>query len=385
MNIYRAVTSFFNNSSKKRAHDEKLTVAISAVAASVLMAMSAQAAEIYNKDSNKLDLYGKVNAKHYFSSNDADDGDTTYARLGFKGETQINDQLTGFGQWEYEFKGNRAESQGSSKDKTRLAFAGLKFGDYGSIDYGRNYGVAYDIGAWTDVLPEFGGDTWTQTDVFMTGRTTGVATYRNNDFFGLVDGLNFAAQYQGKNDRSDFDNYTEGNGDGFGFSATYEYEGFGIGATYAKSDRTDTQVNAGKVLPEVFASGKNAEVWAAGLKYDANNIYLATTYSETQNMTVFADHFVANKAQNFEAVAQYQFDFGLRPSVAYLQSKGKDLGVWGDQDLVKYVDVGATYYFNKNMSTFVDYKINLLDKNDFTKALGVSTDDIVAVGLVYQF
>nr|MCA7818375.1 porin [Escherichia coli] len=159
----------------------------------------------------------------------------------------------------------------------------------------------------------------------------------------------------------------EGNGDGFGFSATYEYEGFGIGATYAKSDRTDTQVNAGKVLPEVFASGKNAEVWAAGLKYDANNIYLATTYSETQNMTVFADHFVANKAQNFEAVAQYQFDFGLRPSVAYLQSKGKDLGVWGDQDLVKYVDVGATYYFNKNMSTFVDYKINLLDKNDFTK------------------
>ncbi len=76
---------------------------------------------------------------------------------------------------------------------------------------------------------------------------------------------------------------------------------------------------------------------------------------------------------------------GLRPSVAYLQSKGKDLGVWGDQDLVKYVDVGATYYFNKNMSTFVDYKINLLDKNDFTKALGVSTDDIVAVGLVYQF
>ncbi|MCK3235222.1 porin, partial [Escherichia coli] len=25
------------------------------------------------------------------------------------------------------------------------------------------------------------------------------------------------------------------------------------------------------------------------------------------------------------------------------------------------------------------------DKNDFTKALGVSTDDIVAVGLVYQF
>ncbi len=32
----------------------------------------------------------------------------------------------------------------------------------------------------------------------MTQRATGVATYRNNDFFGSVDGLNFALQYQGK-------------------------------------------------------------------------------------------------------------------------------------------------------------------------------------------
>lgn len=34
----------------------------------------------------------------------------------------------------------------------------------------------------------------------MTGRANGVLTYRNNDFFGLVDGLNIALQYQGKND-----------------------------------------------------------------------------------------------------------------------------------------------------------------------------------------
>lgn len=349
---------------------------------SLLAAGAVNAAEIYNKDANKLDLYGKVHAQHYFSDDNGSDGDKTYARLGFKGETQINDQLVGFGQWEYEFKGNRAESTGgSNSDKTRLAFAGLKFAEYGSFDYGRNYGVAYDIGAWTDVLPEFGGDTWTQTDVFMTSRTTGVATYRNTDFFGLVEGLNFAAQYQGKNDRS---NVQEANGDGFGLSTTYEYEGFGVGATYAKSDRTDLQNNRSSIFK---ANGENAEVWAAGLKYDANNIYLATTYSETRNMTTYGSNVngIAEKAQNFEAVAQYQFDFGLRPSVAYLKSKGKDIAVFGDQDLVEYVDLGATYYFNKNMSTFVDYKINLLDDNAFTQAAGIATDDIVALGLVYQF
>ncbi|MFV0567895.1 MAG: porin OmpC [Citrobacter portucalensis] len=349
---------------------------------SLLAAGAVNAAEVYNKDANKLDIYGTVHAQHYFSDDNGCDGDNTYARLGFKGQTQINDLLVGFGQWEYGLKGHRTESTGgSNSDKTRLAVAGQKFAESGSFDYGRNYGVAYDIGAWTDVLPEFGGDTWTQTDVFMTGRTTGVATYRNTDFFGLVEGLNFAAQYQGKNDRS---NDKEANGDGFGLSSTYEYEGFGVGATYAKSDRTDSQSRAGSAFK---ADGKNAEVWAAGLKYDANNIYLATTYSETRNMTTYGSKVngIADKAQNFEVVAQYQFDFGLRPSIAYLKSKGKDIAVYGDQDLVEYVDLGATYYFNKNMSTFVDYKINLLDDNAFTNAAGVSTDNIVAVGLNYQF
>jgi predicted porin len=65
-----------------------------------------------------------------------------------------------------------------------------------------------------------------------------------------------------------------------------------VGATYAKSDRTDKQsVGNGGFM----AGGKNAEVWAAGLKYDANNIYLATTYSETRNMTNFGDGYIATK------------------------------------------------------------------------------------------
>ena len=373
---------------------KKLTVAISAVAASVLMAMSAQAAEIYNKDSNKLDLYGKVNAKHYFSSNDADDGDTTYARLGFKGETQVTDQLTGYGQWEYQIQGNSAENENNSW--TRVAFAGLKFQDVGSFDYGRNYGVVYDVTSWTDVLPEFGGDTY-GSDNFMQQRGNGFATYRNTDFFGLVDGLNFAVQYQGKNGNPSGEGFTSGvtnngrdalrqNGDGVGGSITYDYEGFGIGGAISSSKRTDAQNTAAYI-----GNGDRAETYTGGLKYDANNIYLAAQYTQTYNATRVGSLGWANKAQNFEAVAQYQFDFGLRPSLAYLQSKGKNLqnnftGVnYGDQDILKYVDVGATYYFNKNMSTYVDYKINLLDDNQFTRDAGINTDNIVALGLVYQF
>ncbi|XNM59567.1 porin [Escherichia coli] len=56
----------------------------------MLAAGAAHAAEVYNKDGNKLDLYGKVDGLHYFSDNLAKDGDQSYARLGFKGKPKLS-------------------------------------------------------------------------------------------------------------------------------------------------------------------------------------------------------------------------------------------------------------------------------------------------------
>ncbi|MBS0846856.1 porin OmpC [Citrobacter sp. JGM124] len=366
--------------------------ALSLLVPALLVAGAAQAAEVYNKDGNKLDLYGKLDGLHYFSKDKGQDGDQSYARLGFKGETQINSELTGYGQWEYQIQGNNSESgSDNSNSWTRLAFAGLKFGDAGSFDYGRNYGVVYDVTSWTDVLPEFGGDTY-GADNFMQSRASGVATYRNSDFFGLVDGLAFALQYQGKNGSAEQSNNGRSplyqNGDGFGGSLTYDIgQGFSVGTAIASSKRTSEQNSAA-----YYGDGKDATTYTGGLKYDANNIYLAAQYTQSYNATRFGTSSkddvsgFANKAENIELVAQYQFDFGLRPSLAYLQSKGKKIeNGYNNQDLLKYIDLGATYYFNKNMSTYVDYKINLLDSNEFTQKANINTDNIVALGLVYQF
>lgn len=95
----------------------------------LLAAGSAGAAEIYNKEGNKLDLFGKVDGLHYFSNNSDSDGDKSYMRLGFKGETQISDLLTGYGQWEYQAALNTTEAEGTANSFTRVGFAGLKFGD----------------------------------------------------------------------------------------------------------------------------------------------------------------------------------------------------------------------------------------------------------------
>ena len=89
----------------------------------LLVAGAANAAEIYNKDGNKLDLYGKMVGRTH-SDRNTDDGEKQaiirrylYARFGLKGETQINPELTGYGQFEY----NLEASNKHNPDQTRLA------------------------------------------------------------------------------------------------------------------------------------------------------------------------------------------------------------------------------------------------------------------------
>ncbi|HHT0162731.1 TPA: porin [Klebsiella oxytoca] len=339
----------------------------------LLVAGAANAAEIYNKNGNKLDFYGKMVGEHIMThdgdNNNSDD--TSYARFGIKGETQISSELTGYGQFEYNIKADKPEGQ--QADDTRLAFAGLKFSDYGSFDYGRNYGVVYDAAGYTDMLVEWGGDGLIATDNFMTQRTNGVATYRNTDFFGMVDGLNFALQYQGKNNDTD---RAKANGDGFGFSVNYNIDGFGFVGAYSNSDRTDEQA--------ADRRGENAEVWSLATKYDANNVYASVMYGESHNMTHMEYGGFANKTQNIEAVVQYQFDFGLRPSLGYVYAKGKDLNCNRDADIMNYVELGTWYYFNKNFNVYTAYKFNLVDDED-SYITGASTDDQFAVGITYQF
>ena len=48
---------------------------LAVVIPALLAAGAANAAEVYNKDGNKLDLYGKVDGLHYFSDDKGSDGD----------------------------------------------------------------------------------------------------------------------------------------------------------------------------------------------------------------------------------------------------------------------------------------------------------------------
>ena len=383
-----------------------LAIAIPAL----LVAAGANASiEVWNKDGNKVDFYGRVKAaNHITDRGQKDEGDDTSARLGMSGQTQITDAITGYGRWEYEAKAGK-----NSDNEVRYAFAGLNFGDLGSFDYGRNDGVLKAITAYTDVLPEFGGEAANNNWNVLSARTKAVATYRNNNFFGLSDDLSFAIQYadNGDNSNEGFQDSVRGESRE-AYGATIEWRVF------------DTGLTAGAGYAQTSNSYNRQNTWATGLKYDNYNLYLGATYFQTKFKDGYAHQWknpanqhqviyekdVDAKIRGFELVAQYGIDLPvgrITPSLAYVQHKAKVDSVNDvigntrfiahgfNSPLAKYVSLGATYDLNKNFSTIVEYKFNLLDRKDLGAALNTTnsrghgakpgTKDVLGVGLIYQF
>ena len=376
-----------------------LAIAIPAL----LVAAGANASiEVWNKDGNKVDFYGRVKAANHITDRGQEgEGDDTSARLGMSGQTQITDGITGYGRWEYEAKAGK-----NSSNEVRYAFAGLNFGDAGSFDYGRNDGVLKAITAYTDVLPEFGGDAANNDWNVLSARTKAVATYRNNNFFGLTDDLSFALQYADNGDNSNKFREDAIRGE--------SREAYGANVQWRIFD---TGLTAGAGYAQTSTSNNRQSTWATGLKYDNYNLYLGATYFQSKfkdsKTFVWLDGYVRHvdeKIKGFELVAQYGIDLPvgrITPSLAYVQHKYKyssenfiannirHIADGWNTPLAKYVSLGATYDLNKNFSTIVEYKFNLLDRKDLGAIENTKnprghgskpgTKDVLGVGLIYQF
>lgn len=366
-----------------------LAIAIPAL----LVAAGANASiEVWNKDGNKVDFYGRVKAANRITDRgQVKEGDKTEARFGMTGQTQITDSLTGYGRFEWQTNTGK-----DSFDETRYAFAGLNFGDYGSFDYGRNDGVLKALTAYTDVLPEFGGDAANNNYFVLSDRTKAVATYRNSNFFGLNDDISFALQYADNGDNSDTSDGKRTNDSREAYGANAQWRifdtGVTVGAGYASTSGSSSSHSI---------SGESGKVntWSTAVKYDNYNLYLAALYTQAKHYDVNATSSDV-KVKGVELVAQYGFDLEvgrLTPSLAYVQQKISGDTAGDNNYLTKYVALGANYQLNKNFSALVEYKFNLLDQDDIGAAINTKytdsgrhpfkpgTKDVLGVGLIYQF
>lgn len=379
----------------------KSTLAILAAAAMCAAVPAVNAAEVYNKDGSELNLNGRFNGMQYFSGDDAEQGNKSFFRLGVDGKTKINDHMTAYGKWEYEVKLNKIESDSTQGDKTRYAFIGMDFGDFGAIDYGRNDGVIKMVAAHAGKSYEFDNKTMNFTDSFLTDRANGVFTYTTSNLWGMVPDFKLAFQYQSaENDKTGDRPLNESHGQGVGVLFDYGNigdTGIGFAGAYTTSELSDIQKKHGTTL--LTEDKDRAESWNSSLRYENGGFYTAVMYGESRNTVLhngiawangnrlndltFAG--LADKTKNIEAVVQYQFTPEIAANIGYQHSKAdvtKVLGGQVSEDLVKFWDVGVKYNFTKNFYTYADYKVNLLkDNNKF----GLANDDIVAVSLNYEF
>ncbi len=339
----------------------------------LLVAGTASAATVYDQNGSKLDLYGRATGMYYGSDNDELSGDQSYFRLGLKGETAINSELSGIGQVEYNLP-----TSGSDNDELRLGYAGLRHATFGQLTYGRQDGLFSMVNDYTDVLPEFGGDGLGKgTEVFGTGRTNGLFKYAFN-----YNGVTLGLQYTGKNDpqNNDTSKWMLGSDAGYAVGLSYDAPiGLSVATVYNRAGKTDDQKQNAS-----FGGQDDAQLTGVGVRYNANNLYAAATYSEGRDHYAIGDGY-AHKSRGYEAVVQYTVADKFVPGLAYVRSEVKDASQNIDDKANEYVSVNAAYHFNDNFQSYVDYRINMLDDNSFTQTYGINTDDVVAVGMRYDF
>lgn len=340
---------------------------------SLLGVSAVQAVSLYDQEGTQIDLNGRAVGLYYGSGDEASRGDQSYLRFGLDGRTQINPALYGFGSFEYNLP-----TSGSDNDEVRQAYAGLG-GDFGAFSYGRQYGLFSKLNDYTDVLPEFGGDgLGSGADQLGTGRNSGLLQY-NVSYQGLFAGLQYTGQADAQH--QDDDSWSSNNGEGYALLAGYDSPmGLSLAAAYNRVNKTsDQRANAS------FGGYQDAQLTGVGVKYDANRLYAAATYS-------YGRHHVYNgtvngffdKSQGYEAVLQYQLTNAFKPSLAYVRTDVKEGSQGIDATLTEYVSLGGFYQFNPSIQAYVDYRWNQLSASE-ARQFGNTDEDIVAVGLRYDF
>jgi len=306
---------------------------------SALASTTAGAVTVYNEDGTKLSIGGRAEVRGVFG--DAVEGtmeDASRARINFAGETQISEELTGFGFVEYQL--NDGDTDDGTELTNRYIYVG--FGTvYGDFSYGKQATANVQVTDFSDI-----GEYHTGINQLIDA----AADNQSNVFLytAAFNALTVQADYQAVEDKD---------ADAYALSAVYGFDfGLDLGASYSAQD----------------AAISSAEAYQAtlGAAYTVKKLYVAVTYAtgETAKDSEF---------DSVEAVAKYQFtdEFAL-------------LGIYGkteenNADKEDRFALEANYRFSPALNVYASYELNNLDKDE-AEELGDDEDELV-LGAKYTF
>ena len=341
-----------------------------AMTLTTLLAASANAATVFDKDGQKFDVYGRLQGKIYdktaASAAGPDEDKTTLkgdARFGLKGSQAIVDGLSGIAKGEWQIA---AEGEDDSKFTTRDAYVGLDGSEKGTLIFGRTDTAYYDVLAVTDYFNE-----WGDIGNAYTGRQDGQIIYH-----GAWNGFSAAASYQFFDSTAE---YSFGPEEVVKVIENAEKD-YGYGATLGYSFPVKVSLLGG-LSKDAFKTKTTNESWdkndwALGASYGVvgeAGLYAAALYNQSsiEGPSAEAD------GTGYEFMAIYRLPSNVSFLGGYnkLEWDAKQGAVGVDADLVDEFLLGAQYDFSSQFLAFAEYAINQVE----------DADDRWVLGLQYSF
>lgn len=325
----------------------KKTILALAVPAALLIAGTATAANVYKTDSQSLDVYGKAEVdithagfgtqdvgKHNGTTGtDAQNDLESYGRIGLKGTTKINDDLSAFGRGEWQVAGQNSDG---SKFTARHVYMGLDFGDSGNVKFGQTDTPMYtNVMSIVDIFDEWGYVV--ENGVYGGNRQASQVIYSND--FGPV---TFQGSYQFHN-QDGKDNFGTGKStvQNSAYSATLAYHtgvGLNVRGGYARQN---------------YDASAYKNNWAMGLDYTMDNLYVAALYSATKAEDTAS---VSTDLNAYDIAASYTMG-KTRVYTGYaIQRTNGD--AQESKTAVNQYTLGAEYNFTSNFLSWVEYRHN---------------------------
>ncbi|WP_027849275.1 porin [Marinospirillum minutulum] len=332
----------------------KKTLIAASIAA--LAATSANAAvKIYESETGSLSSYGKVQLEL-----ENRDGENTIqnqgSRLGFSGDTQLDNGMTAFTNFEFRFqpgvKNNVSTGGAAGSDWTvRNSYLGVK-GDFGSIKAGNFDSITYTmVTSQADIMENAGYRSLDSGDVNAHG--TAIA-YETNDISGFKFGLGI------KHYASNKSNYA-GAGAPLDSASGDEEWNIQLGATYQLNDELSFGLAVDQNNEDGRAAGNGKDPIIAASAMYATDLFGAGVVVESND-----DAMVAN------LTGSVNYGAGDVYALVSFVDDGNETGV--------DFGLGANYKLAKNFVTYGEVAVG----ND-KDALTLGDLSIVTLGAAYKW
>nr|WP_321239720.1 porin [uncultured Tolumonas sp.] len=327
-----------------------------AVVTTSLFAASANAATVYDKDGQQVDVYGRIQYQAGQINNDVNGkannfGGDTLARFGFNGKWATESDVALISKLEWQVSSEADDSADNNSFVNRYAFAGADFGNGIQATVGTQDSAYVELSDVTDVYNEYSGLVENQFD--SRWDDSAKVTYAA-DGWDLRSSVAFSDQAKDKTEHTD---------------GTRVQNLYSAAAGYTvKLDDVSSlkpviayQAKSGEVAGESYTD----EQYAAGLGYTYDAFYLASTYGQLKH----------DLADEKDTVWTVTGTYKVLPAVTLVAGYGLvDPHNYGTET-AKYYVLGAQYDITAKAKAYTEYKINQV----------ANQDDNYYVGLQYNF